>query len=179
MAWTTPQTYTAGALTAAEMNLIRDNFLALKSMLESIGIYGSGADTLAAEAFSISVTGTQNVTSGSDVLLTPDALEATSGSEYSYTSSGVQAISAGIYWCNGWVSFDSDSAGQRQVWLEDSAAQYNRIILPNASTGRDTAIGTDCLIELSDAETVKLYCRQNSGSTLSVDFRLQMFRVST
>ena len=174
-----PRTWTAGDLAAADLNTeIRDRLDWIHAALQAAGIYSTGTPTLLSDAHTISVTGIQNVTSGSDTLLQVDALEFTSGSEYGYGSTGVESISAGVYWLGAQVSYAESSAGQRQAWFDYEGTQYNRVIAENAGTGRDTALYTACLIEMAADKTVHLYCRQNSGSTLSTTFRLQMMRVS-
>lgn len=182
MAWTATKTFTASsALTAAELNTyLRDNPDWLKDALATLGqTSDSSYAKLTANVARLSQwKSSQSIGDGSDVRLQVDDFD--SLGNWGTGSSGLVTVEdPGWYYVTGWAQWAANSSGWRSLWIEqNSATSYNKVLIPSGGGAVQTAISTTALIEFAEDDTVALWVRQNSGSTLSTNSRLDMFRVS-
>ena len=181
MAWTAPKVWTSGAVTAAEMNETSDDLTWLKAALTTHGVTSdSGGGSLITDNWASGISGAHGVASGSDTLLTTGyGVDFSAGPAGASGSGFIKAIEAGLWVAIGWVQFEADSTGWRQAWFEHDSTAYGKTSIPSAGGSAQTSYTFTDVIEVAQNENVYIYARQNSGSTLTTNYRLRLHRMSS
>lgn len=186
MAWTTPRTWTAAsALAAADLNVdVRDNTGYLKDALDTHGLTSATTpQPIKAGGYGVSISNASiNVSDATDSHIQCDTEDWDDAGFHSLVTNTsritIPTGGDGRYLFNGWVSFESNSSGIRQLWLEkNSATEYHRTRIP-AITGAASSLVTSVELSLVAGDWVAMLVRQNSGGTLAVQGRLQARRIS-
>lgn len=185
MSWSTPKTWTAGAVTAAEMNAeLRDNLAWLKAALAEHGITSDsvvGALLSARYGASMEVSG-RSVADASDVAINFDTSDeewddaafhdGVNRARFTIPTDGTYAISA-------FASFAANSTGRREAWIEKNGTdEYNRVRHDTSGGAAPTGIYTAVEVECSAGDYFIMRCRQASGTSLDVDARFQIRRIA-
>ena len=183
MAWTNPKTWFSGAITASEFNAqIRDNLAWLKAALATHGITSdtTRGPVLSARYGASALTTGASVSSDADVGIQ----FAVSDEEWKDAAGMHNDVNPRSFYPQGdftyhvlvWASFAANSNGSRAVWIERSdGTQYNLVRVP--ATGSATNVSTGAYVEMAAGQSLALFVRQSSGSTLAVSARFQMVRV--
>jgi len=181
MSWTSTKTWTSGAVTAAEMNeQVSDNLDWVKDALTTHGITSDVTPgALITDMYGASITGSSvNVASGSDVRLTSSG-SADWSSGTSFGPTGITVSRAGLWLAIGQGQFASNGTGWRQVWFDvTGGTTYGKVSLASCGSGAMTGVSTSMVLQLTADQVVTIYARQNSGSTLAVNYVLQLHRLS-
>ena len=180
MAWTTPRTWTSGAVSAADMNETSDNLDWLKLALSIHGITSdSVVGTLQTTRYGVS----SAVTSFAIPDATDKAVDFASADEWDdadFHDPAVQndrffAPVTGTYDIKGWGKFDANSTGYRQAWVEkNDTTEYNKLSVVSAGGAVATGIFVAVELYLTANDYLNLRLRQNTGSSLNADARFQM-----
>lgn len=183
--WVTPKTWVAAsAVTAAELNEVRDDLLNIDERLTLHGL--TSPTTLqpvltAPYGCSFTLTG-QSVSTGSDVSLSfADSDEEWETVEAMHTDSAPARFypqGSYTYDVRVWAQFAANATGRRELWIERSdSTQYNRIRIPAVEAAAGTGIYTAAIIPMTAGQYLTAYVRQSSGTALDVSARFQMLRV--
>lgn len=184
MAWTTPRTWSAGAaVAAADLNVdLRDNTKELYDRLVAHGITSTTPQAVKSAGYGVSLTrSSQNIADATDVAIAFDTEEWDDAAFHS-TSVNTSRVTIptggdGRYEFTAWVSFEANSSGRREAWIEkNGATEYNRVRLPPVSTATGFTLSVE--LDLDASDYVVLRVRQSSGSTLTAEARLQARRTA-
>ena len=184
--WTTPKTWGAGAVTAAEFNeQLRDNQTWLKDTLTTHGLTSDTTPKVLLSArYGVSLTASVSVNTGVD-----DSIDFTTEEwdDAAFHSNSVNTARItiptggdGTYEVKGWGQFSDGGTGLRSIWFEvNGATSYSRVRVPATGGSTNTGIYTSDEIELVAGDYVRLFARHNEGGTLSsCEFRFKARRVA-
>ena len=176
MAWTTPKTYSAGALTAAEMNDISENLTWIKDALATTGIV---SDTVVGSLLSSRYgASAYNSSFAIDSGIDKSVIFAESDEQWK-DDAGMHSDSAAARWYTGGqagtyqfiglVGFATNTSGRREVWFEknDSSSTMDNIVRIPPSTGASTNVLCVTEMTMTGGDYVKLMAKQTSGSQLT------------
>ena len=185
MAWTVPKTWTAGVVTAAEMNSeVRDNLTFIKDALTTHGITSdSVVQALLGARYGCSATITGYAIGDADdrtIQFSDSDLEWDDDTFHNDANKGrFTAPVTGTYECKAFIDFDPDGDGRREVWIEkNTTTEYNRVRVTSTGSSAATGLFTSVELEMNAGDYVIMMCRHTAGSTLDVDARFQIRRIA-
>lgn len=185
MAWTTPKTWVAGALTAAELNeQVRDNTDWLKDAFTAIGQTSDstfGQLRTAAYGAILIRTSNQTISDSTDTAVTFATGSMTEELDSDGLHSGasntaritIPAGGDGIYLIGANARWAQNGTGIRTLWIElnGSASTGTRIAESRSAPGASVNVihSLSSVYQLASGDYVTLNCRQTSGGNLALE----------
>jgi len=182
MAWVTPRTWTSGAVSAADMNELRDSLQWLK---DADTVHGITSDSTpqpllsARYGVSVSISG-DSFASGTDYAALFVNVDEWDDDDFHDTGVNPRRIVIpvdGNYVLDGWFEYEANATGNRQMWFEkNGATEYNHVRVANSGSAAATSLFTSIKLPLLKDDYIQLYGRQSSGGSLDYEARLQVHR---
>jgi hypothetical protein len=118
-------------------------------------------------------TSTMNVLTAIDTLVTWDVEKYDTDNMVTLASSTSQITinTPGIYTITAGLSFQANATNRRAMWITKNSTVYNDNIVGVNRTAADAGsilMQATTIIELANADVLRLYAYQSSGSTLTV-----------